>query len=181
MVFIFQHSHPLLPRIHNYVRGKLLGGWNWVVLKKSIQRLFMGSSFPPLPHSNFQNLFLRFEILVLCLCGTWREADNWFLGHLLKLVCLSLPFGMERFCFPPSDKKTDSEFRKQCCEWLRSISVSIAKNESRPPILSALIVREQITHNLSQPGLFGVIEYFKNCFYTYLIKFQNNVYFGNFR
>ncbi|KAL8203106.1 UNVERIFIED_CONTAM: hypothetical protein K2H54_039940 [Gekko kuhli] len=27
-----------------------------------------------------------------------------------------------RFCFPPTDKKTDSEFRKQCCDWLRKIS-----------------------------------------------------------
>ncbi|XP_054842095.1 HAUS augmin-like complex subunit 6 [Eublepharis macularius] len=27
-----------------------------------------------------------------------------------------------RFCFPPKDKKTDSEFRKQCCDWLKEIS-----------------------------------------------------------
>ncbi|ETE68766.1 HAUS augmin-like complex subunit 6, partial [Ophiophagus hannah] len=30
-----------------------------------------------------------------------------------------------RFCYPPTDKKADSEFRKQCYEWLKRISVSI--------------------------------------------------------
>ncbi|XP_036594791.1 HAUS augmin-like complex subunit 6 isoform X2 [Trichosurus vulpecula] len=27
-----------------------------------------------------------------------------------------------RFCWPPVDRKTDAEFRKQCCEWLKRIS-----------------------------------------------------------
>ncbi|XP_077201268.1 HAUS augmin-like complex subunit 6 [Paroedura picta] len=33
-----------------------------------------------------------------------------------------------RFCFPPTDKITDSEFRKQCCDWLRKISDEYGNN-----------------------------------------------------
>ncbi|XP_020646043.2 HAUS augmin-like complex subunit 6 [Pogona vitticeps] len=43
-----------------------------------------------------------------------------------------------RFCFPPADKKADSEFRKQCYEWLRKISDECGKNF--PPIVASLFL-----------------------------------------
>ncbi|XP_044284050.1 HAUS augmin-like complex subunit 6 [Varanus komodoensis] len=43
-----------------------------------------------------------------------------------------------RFCFPPTDKKADSEFRKQCCEWLRRISDECGNNF--PPVVNSLFL-----------------------------------------
>ncbi|XP_053148002.1 HAUS augmin-like complex subunit 6 isoform X2 [Hemicordylus capensis] len=43
-----------------------------------------------------------------------------------------------RFCFPPTDKKTDAEFRKQCCEWLRRISDECGNNF--PPVVASLFL-----------------------------------------
>ncbi|XP_062975560.1 uncharacterized protein LOC134394230 isoform X2 [Elgaria multicarinata webbii] len=43
-----------------------------------------------------------------------------------------------RFCFPPPDKKADSEFRKQCYEWLRRISDECGNNF--PPVFASLFL-----------------------------------------
>ncbi|XP_066471907.1 HAUS augmin-like complex subunit 6 [Tiliqua scincoides] len=43
-----------------------------------------------------------------------------------------------RFCFPPTDKKEDAEFRKQCCEWLRRISDECGNNF--PPVVASLFL-----------------------------------------
>ncbi|XP_039175359.1 HAUS augmin-like complex subunit 6 isoform X1 [Crotalus tigris] len=43
-----------------------------------------------------------------------------------------------RFCYPPSDKKADSEFRKQCYEWLKRISDECGN--SFPPVVASLFL-----------------------------------------
>nr|XP_034996967.1 HAUS augmin-like complex subunit 6 isoform X2 [Zootoca vivipara] len=43
-----------------------------------------------------------------------------------------------RFCFPPTDKKTDSEFRKHSYEWLRRISDECGN--SFPPVVASLFL-----------------------------------------
>ncbi|XP_007423546.1 HAUS augmin-like complex subunit 6 isoform X1 [Python bivittatus] len=43
-----------------------------------------------------------------------------------------------RFCYPPTDKKADSEFRKQCYEWLRRISDECGN--SFPPVVASLFL-----------------------------------------
>ncbi|XP_062975566.1 HAUS augmin-like complex subunit 6 [Elgaria multicarinata webbii] len=43
-----------------------------------------------------------------------------------------------RFRFPPPDKKADSEFRKQCYEWLRRISDECGNNF--PPVFASLFL-----------------------------------------
>ncbi|XP_062985296.1 HAUS augmin-like complex subunit 6 [Elgaria multicarinata webbii] len=43
-----------------------------------------------------------------------------------------------RFCFPPTDKKADSEFRKQCYEWLRRISDECGNNF--PPVVASVFL-----------------------------------------
>ncbi|KAJ7335449.1 hypothetical protein JRQ81_013390 [Phrynocephalus forsythii] len=59
----------------------------------------------------------------------------WFLFSKLDQSRCSEIF---RFCFPPADKKSDSEFRKQCYEWLRKISDECGKNF--PPIVASLFL-----------------------------------------
>ncbi|KAM3845539.1 HAUS augmin-like complex subunit 6 isoform 2-T2 [Vipera latastei] len=45
---------------------------------------------------------------------------------------------MFRFCYPPSDKKADSEFRKHCYEWLKRISDECGNNF--PPVVASLFL-----------------------------------------
>nr|XP_056704051.1 HAUS augmin-like complex subunit 6 [Euleptes europaea] len=50
---------------------------------------------------------------------------SFFLFSKLDQSCCNEVF---RFSFPPTDKKSDSEFRKQCCDWLRKISDEYGNN-----------------------------------------------------
>ncbi|KAH0628344.1 hypothetical protein JD844_009359 [Phrynosoma platyrhinos] len=59
----------------------------------------------------------------------------WFLFSKLDQSRCNETF---RFCFPPTDKKADSEFRKQCYEWLRRISDECGKNF--PPVVASLFL-----------------------------------------
>ncbi|XP_060093226.1 HAUS augmin-like complex subunit 6 isoform X2 [Heteronotia binoei] len=67
-----------------------------------------------------------------------------------------------RFCFPPADKKTDSEFRKQCCDWLRKISDEYGNNF--PSVYASLFLSP------GGPNFIHLMFHFARCVLLHHIK-----------
>ncbi|XP_047381102.1 HAUS augmin-like complex subunit 6 isoform X1 [Sciurus carolinensis] len=57
-----------------------------------------------------------------------RDAFQIVSYFLFQTLDQSLTKEVFKFCWPPFDQKSDTEFRKHCCEWLKKISAECGNN-----------------------------------------------------
>lgn len=67
-----------------------------------------------------------------------RDAFQIVSYFLFQTLDQSLTKEVFKFCWPPFDQKSDSEFRKHCCEWLKKISVECGN--SFPQVVGSLFL-----------------------------------------
>nr|XP_014432461.1 HAUS augmin-like complex subunit 6 [Pelodiscus sinensis]XP_025043953.1 HAUS augmin-like complex subunit 6 [Pelodiscus sinensis] len=67
-----------------------------------------------------------------------RDAFQVVVHFLLTKLDHSRSMDVFRSCCPPLDKKGDTEFRRQCCEWLKEISDECGNNF--PPVVASLFL-----------------------------------------
>lgn len=66
-----------------------------------------------------------------------RDAFHIVSYFLFQTLDQSLTKEVFKFCWPPFDQKSDTEFRKHCCEWLKKIS---AECDSFPQVVGSLFL-----------------------------------------
>ncbi|XP_005335952.2 HAUS augmin-like complex subunit 6 [Ictidomys tridecemlineatus] len=67
-----------------------------------------------------------------------RDAFQIVSYFLFQTLDQSLTKEVFKFCWPPFDQKSDSEFRKHCCEWLKKISAECGN--SFPQVVGSLFL-----------------------------------------
>lgn len=67
-----------------------------------------------------------------------RDAFQIVSYFLFQTLDQSLTKEVFKFCWPPFDQKSDTEFRKHCCEWLKKISAE--SGSSFPQVVGSLFL-----------------------------------------
>ncbi|KAG3287301.1 HAUS augmin like complex subunit 6, transcript variant X3 [Ictidomys tridecemlineatus] len=79
-------------------------------------------------HWDYRNMFDKLN----------RDAFQIVSYFLFQTLDQSLTKEVFKFCWPPFDQKSDSEFRKHCCEWLKKISAECGN--SFPQVVGSLFL-----------------------------------------
>ncbi|XP_019514613.1 PREDICTED: HAUS augmin-like complex subunit 6 [Hipposideros armiger] len=91
-----------------------------------------------------------------------RDAFHIVSYFLFQTLDQSLTKEVFKLCWPPFDQKTDAEFRKHCCEWLKKISVECGS--SFPQVLGSLFLSPggpKFIHLMYHFARFVAIKYIK--------------------
>ncbi|XP_037347907.1 HAUS augmin-like complex subunit 6 [Talpa occidentalis] len=92
-----------------------------------------------------------------------RDAFQIVSYFLFQTLDQSLTKEVFRHCWPPFDQKSDTEFRKHCCEWLKKISAECGSNF--PQVVGSLFLSpggSKFIHLMYHFARFVVIKYIKS-------------------
>lgn len=102
------------------------------------------------------------------------QIVSYFLFHTLDQ---SLTKQVFKHCWPPFDQKSDTEFRKHCCEWLKKISAECGS--SFPPVVVSLFLSpggSKFIHLMYHFARYVVIKYIKSNSKHSSIRFTETFY-----
>uniref|UniRef100_A0A8C0WBW2 HAUS augmin-like complex subunit 6 N-terminal domain-containing protein n=1 Tax=Castor canadensis TaxID=51338 RepID=A0A8C0WBW2_CASCN len=91
-----------------------------------------------------------------------RDAFQIVSYFLFQTLDESLTKEVFKFCWPPFDQKSDTEFRKHCCEWLKKISAECGS--SFPQVVGSLFLSPggpKFIHLMYHFARFVAIKYIK--------------------
>ncbi|XP_074187622.1 HAUS augmin-like complex subunit 6 [Rhinolophus sinicus] len=91
-----------------------------------------------------------------------RDAFHIVSYFLFQMLDQSLTKEVFKLCWPPFDQKTDAEFRKHCCEWLKKISAECGS--SFPQVVGSLFLSPggpKFIHLMYHFARFVAIKYIK--------------------
>ncbi|KAM6182670.1 HAUS augmin-like complex subunit 6 [Erethizon dorsatum] len=91
-----------------------------------------------------------------------RDAFQIVSYFLFQTLDQSLTKEVFKFCWPPFDQKSDTEFRKHCCEWLKKISAEC--ESSFPQVVGSLFLSPggpKFIHLMYHFARFVAIKYIK--------------------
>ncbi|XP_062937048.1 HAUS augmin-like complex subunit 6 [Cynocephalus volans] len=91
-----------------------------------------------------------------------RDAFQIVSYFLFQTLDQSLTKEVFKFCWPPFDQKSDTEFRKHCCEWLKKISAECGS--SFPQVVGSLFLSPggpKFIHLMYHFARFVAIKYIK--------------------
>uniref|UniRef100_A0A8C9DFE5 HAUS augmin like complex subunit 6 n=1 Tax=Prolemur simus TaxID=1328070 RepID=A0A8C9DFE5_PROSS len=91
-----------------------------------------------------------------------RDAFHIVSYFLFQTLDQSLTKEVFKFCWPPFDPKSDTEFRKHCCEWLKRISAECGS--SFPQVVGSLFLSPggpKFIHLMYHFARFVAIQYIK--------------------
>ncbi|XP_077004192.1 HAUS augmin-like complex subunit 6 isoform X2 [Tamandua tetradactyla] len=91
-----------------------------------------------------------------------RDAFHIVSYFLFQTLDQSLTKEVFKFCWPPYDQKSDAEFRKHCCEWLKKISAECGS--SFPQVVGSLFLYPggpKFIHLMYHFAKFVAIKYIK--------------------
>ncbi|KAM4877345.1 LOW QUALITY PROTEIN: HAUS augmin-like complex subunit 6 [Thomomys bottae] len=92
-----------------------------------------------------------------------RDAFHIVSYFLFQTLDESLTKQIFKFCWPPFDQKSDAEFRKHCCEWLKKISAECGG--SFPQVVGSLFLSPggpKFIHLMYHFARFVAIKYIEN-------------------
>ncbi|XP_040819721.1 HAUS augmin-like complex subunit 6 isoform X1 [Ochotona curzoniae] len=92
-----------------------------------------------------------------------RDAFQIVSYFLFQTLDQSLAKEVFKFCWPPFDQKSDTEFRKHCCEWLKKISAECGS--SWPPVIGSLFLSPggpKFIHLMYHFARYVAMKYIKN-------------------